>query len=69
MKKFLKTTMNFFREGEKESMARLNSFILVVTGLVFAFLHPDNIIMVSFLVGSGVGQKILQKMTEVKKNV
>ena len=58
---------NFFLENSQVSMTRLLSFILVISGIIHAFLYKD-IAMASMLIGFGVSGKVGQKIIEGKNN-
>ena len=58
---------NFFLENSQVSMTRLLSFILVISGIIHAFLYKD-LAMASMLIGFGVTGKVGQKVIEGKNN-
>ena len=58
---------SFFLENSQVSMTRLLSFILVISGIIHAFLYKD-IAMASMLIGFGVTGKVGQKVIEGKNN-
>lgn len=68
MKEEVKKAFNyigdFFKQNTENSMARLISFILVISGIIFAFIHPDHVAMASLMIGIGVTGKVIQKKTE-----
>lgn len=57
----------FFLENSQVSMTRLLSFILVIAGIIHAFLYKD-LAMASMLIGFGVTGKVGQKVIERGKN-
>lgn len=66
MKDFL---INLFSESSKISMLRLMSLIVCITGCYLALSKgPDEIAVISVLLGTAFGGKISQKFIEVKKD-
>jgi len=65
----LKTLSIFFMDDKGAlSMMRLLSFILVVGGLTFAYVHPDHETGYIAVITLGLGGKVGQKFFE-KKNI
>jgi hypothetical protein len=58
----------FFNDHKgKLSVMRLGFYTLIVGGLVFAFIFPDNETGYLGIIGAGVGLKWAQKYQEVKQ--
>lgn len=54
----------FFQDSKEQySMVRLLSFILVISGIVCAFV-TENTVLSSSLIGFGIGAKVGQKFQE-----
>ena len=52
----------FFKNDEGQlSMVRLQSLILVVMGVIYAFVYRD-VVITSVLIGAGIGEKVSQKI-------
>jgi len=58
---------SFFIENSQVSMTRLLSFILVISGIIHAFLYKD-LSMAGLLIGAGMTGKVVQKGIEGKNN-
>ena len=60
--------LEFFKDAAGQySMNRLLSFVLVISGIVYAFIHPDEVLMVTTLIGAGMAGKVGQKAFGEKK--
>lgn len=69
----MKYFRQFFTENnDRLSMTRLLSFVLVLGGVVFLFVYPDNETAGLGMIGLGLGAKVGQKSIEnkpIKKNI
>jgi len=54
----------FFKEGEQPSMMRLCCFICVITACILAVYKQDSLLIISTLLGFGIGGKAVQKFKE-----
>lgn len=63
----MKLFRQFFTENnDRLSMTRLLSFVLVIGGVVFLFVYPDNETAGLGMIGLGLGAKVGQKSIENK---
>ena len=56
----------FCEDNDRLSLNRLQSLILVISGIIYAFIHQD-IVVSAMLIGFGVTGKIVQKGMEKGK--
>ena len=64
---FFSWAAGFFRESSDESMTRLCTLILVIAGVIYAFVHHDYIAGIAICM-AGLCPKLVQKRMERKKN-
>jgi len=62
IKKVFAYIASFFKEDSSNSLARVESLILIIAGVVFAFKNPGDVAMAALLICTGVGQKVGQKI-------
>jgi len=62
IKEALNYIASFFKEDSCNSLARVESLILIIAGVVFAFKNPGDVAMAALLICTGVGQKVGQKI-------
>lgn len=60
----LHSLLQFFKEKDEFSMTRLCCFLCVITALGIAICKPENLGLISLLLGFGLGAKISQKKME-----
>jgi hypothetical protein len=64
----MKLRQFFTENNDRLSMTRLLSFILVVGGVVLAFVHPDYEGLSLGMIALGLGAKVGQKSLEGKRD-
>ncbi len=63
-----KVLMSLFGESSQVSMVRLMAFITVLTGCYIAISRgPEELGVISVLLGTGFSGKVAQKAIEIKK--
>lgn len=69
MKNLYRTFSTFFMDSNGAlSMMRLCTFVLVLGGLVFAYVHPDHETGYISIITLGLGGKSIQKHLENNKS-